>query len=188
MLKNLNDSQKSKLLMTLFVGVVGLVLIGFFYFMYGQGLIAQEDRMRAEGEQKLKSLREELQQVSDLVGQKQELERQSEMIRKVTQRLPSSPDAPGFLNALLTTLSTTGIVQEEVKPVEKENRTAYTEIPYTIQAHGRYHSIGQFLTLIEQNPERFMRVKSLEISNDADRPSIHPLKMDVTTFMFNTQQ
>lgn len=185
MLKNLNDSQKSKLLMTLFVGVVGLVLIGFFHFMYGQGLIAQDDRMRGDAEKKLVSLNDELKQITELVGQKEELERQSEMIRRVTQRLPSSPDAPGFLNALLMTLSTTGIVQDEVKPVEKEKRALYTEIPYTIQAQGRYHAIGQFLTLIEQNPDRFMRVKSLEIGNDANRPSIHPIKMDVTTFMFN---
>lgn len=188
MLNNLTESQKSKLLMTLFVGVVGLVLIGFFHFMYGLGLVAQDDRMRADTEKKLIALKEDLRQVNELVSQKQELDRQKEMIKKVTQRLPSSPDAPGFLNALLMTLSTTGIVQEEVKPVEKELRAAYTEIPYTIQAHGRYHAIGQFLTLIEQNPDRFMRVKSLRISNDADRPSIHPIKMDVTTFMFNEQK
>lgn len=185
MLKILNESQKSKLLMTLFIGMVSLVLIGFFHFMYGLGMVAQDNRMRIETEKKLESLQKDLAQVESLVDQKKELERQSEMIRKVTQRLPSSPDAPGFLNALLMTLSTTGIVQEEVKPVEKETRALYTEIPYTIQAHGRYHAIGQFLTLIEQNPDRFMRVKSLQIGNDANRPSIHPIKMDVTTFMFN---
>ncbi|MCE5228109.1 type 4a pilus biogenesis protein PilO [bacterium] len=182
---SLNDIQKSKLMMTVFVGVVCMIMIGFFHFMFGLKWVAQNERMRADVEKKLVSAEADLKQINDLVNQQKELERQSEMIKKVTQRLPSSQDAPGFLNALFTTLSTTGIVQEEVKPSSTEARALYTEIPYAIQAHGRYHAIGQFLTLIEQNPERFMRVKNLQIVNDADRPSIHPIKMDVTTFMFN---
>ncbi|MEN6627585.1 MAG: type 4a pilus biogenesis protein PilO [Candidatus Sumerlaeia bacterium] len=180
-----SESQKSKLLMTGFVGVVGLILIAFFHFMYGRGIIAQNETSRADYEKKLEVARADLKQISELAGQKQELERQAQMIAKVTQRLPSSPDAPGFLNALLTTLTTTGIVQDEVTPADNDVRPLYTEIPYSIKAHGRYHAIGQLLTLIEQNPERFMRVKNLQITNDMNRPSIHPVTMDVTTFMFN---
>jgi Tfp pilus assembly protein PilO len=74
-----------------------------------------------------------------------------------------------------------------VKPVSPQNRVQYTEIPYTIEAHGRYHEIGQFLTLIEQNPQRFMRLRNFTAENNLERPSIHPVQMEISTFMFNQQ-
>jgi Tfp pilus assembly protein PilO len=87
--------------------------------------------------------------------------------------------------ALVSTLRVTGIIQETVKPENVRDRAQYTEIPYTVEAHGRYHELGQFLTLIEQNPQRFMRVKSFKLGTNLLRPSIHPIKMEITTFMFN---
>ena len=170
---NLSDGQKSSLLLTVFLGVVGLIVVGYFHFMFGRGMVSSYERRRQDTEQKVEVLEQDLAQVRELVGQ------------RVTRRLPSSPDAPGFLNALLTTLSTTGIIQEEVKPAGASERALYTEIPYTVNAHGRYHSIGQFLTLIEQNPERFMRVRNMTIKNNVKRPSVHPIEMDITTFKFN---
>ena len=69
---------------------------------------------------------------------------------------------------------------------DRSSCSLYTEIPYVILAHGRYHAVGQFLTLVEQNPQRFMRVKYLKIKNDLLRPSIHTIQMVVETFMFNS--
>ncbi len=181
----LSDAQKSGLLLSAFLGVIGLVLVGYFHFMFGRGMIAANERQRTELAQKIPVLKKDLAQIQELVAQKEELERQVEMINKVTQRLPSSPDAPGFLNALLTSLSTTGIVQEKVAPANTQRRALYTEIPYEVEALGHYHAIGQFLTLIEQNPERFMRLRDLRITNNPNRPSIHPFAISVTTFMFN---
>ena len=108
-----------------------------------------------------------------------------QMIQKVIQRLPSRPDAPGFLVALVSILRQTGIIQRSVTPEETVNRTQYTEIPYEIDAFGRYHELGQFLTLVEQNPARFMRVKAMRVSNNLARPSIHPIELQISTFMFN---
>ncbi len=182
---NLSDGQKSSLLLTVFLGVVGLIVVGYFHFMFGRGMVSSYERRRQDTEQKVEVLEQDLAQVRELVGQRAEIEAQAKVIEQVTRRLPSSPDAPGFLNALLTTLSTTGIIQEEVKPAGASERALYTEIPYTVNAHGRYHSIGQFLTLIEQNPERFMRVRNMTIKNNVKRPSVHPIEMDITTFKFN---
>ena len=124
-------------------------------------------------------------EIQELMAQRDELDRQRELIQTVVARLPSSPDAPGFLMALVSILRTTHIIQEIVKPERPQNREQYTEIPYIVEAHGRYHALGQFLTLIEQNPQRFMRLKNLNIENNLDRPSIHPIKMEIPTFMFN---
>ena len=182
---NLNEKQKMGLVLTAFIGVVGLVLIGYFHLMIGRGIITnyqgQTDNLRKE----LKDLDVQLAQINKTINSQSEVEKQAETIRKITRRLPSGPDAPGFLNAMVSILGTTGIVQEEVKPDATTRLSLYTEIPYTIKAQGHYHAFGQFLTLMEQNPDRFMRIKNLKISNNIDRPSIHPIEMNVATFMFN---
>jgi Tfp pilus assembly protein PilO len=181
----INDKQKVAILVGGFMGCVVLIMICFFYFMVGRGQInSYETQAKTLGE-KLTLKKTELAQVKSQLDMGPELERQAEMVRKFTQRLPSSPDAPGFLNALVTILGTTGIVQEEVKPTMTSQRPVYTEIPYEIRAYGHYHAMGQFLTLIEQNEDRFMRVRRLKIGNNPLRPSMHPIEMEITTFMFN---
>lgn len=185
MTMSLNEQQKISLIVTVFVGVVGLVLIGYFHFMFGRDMIKNYDLKSANKTKELKDLKIQLAQIEETIGQKAELEKQEMTIAKVTRRLPSSPDAPGFLNALITILGTTGIIQEEVKPDSLTDRSLYTEIPYKIVSQGHYHAFGQFLTLIEQNPDRFMRVKNMKITNNIERPSIHPIEMDIVTFMFN---
>ena len=181
----LTDKQKTALIFTVFVGVVCLMLIGYFYLMFGRAAIKTYALNATTGKKELADCKDELMKINALLSQEDELNRQAETIAKVTRRLPSSPDAPGFLTAMLTILGTTGIIQEEVRPDKTSDRILYTEIPYKIKAHGHFHAFGQFLTLIEQNPDRFMRVKSLKISNNLDRPSVHPIEMEIATFMFN---
>ncbi|HOE96372.1 MAG TPA: type 4a pilus biogenesis protein PilO [Candidatus Sumerlaeota bacterium] len=181
----MSDQQKTALLVTVFVGLVGLILIAYFHFMIGRGMINKYERRTRDMVEETKELEVQLAEIRSLLSQKDELEKQAEMIEKVTRRLPDSPDAPGFLNALVMILGTTGIIQEEVKPDKNTARALYTEIPYSVKAHGHYHAFGQFLTLVEQNPDRFMRLKKLTIGNNAERPSVHPIEMEITTFMFN---
>ena len=181
----MNENQKVIVLGTVFMGLVGLVLIGFFYFMLGRSQISSNERQVVTLTEKVDAKKKELARINGRLNMREELDREAEMIEKFTRRLPSSPDAPGFLNALVAILGSTGIVQQEVKPDSNTERGVYTEIPYSIKAYGHYHAIGQFLTLIEQNSDRFMRVKNLTITNELTRPSMHPVEMDITTFMFN---
>ncbi len=154
--------------------------------MVGRGIINRYERQIEDAKEEKVDLEKELAQIKDLLSPKGEIEKQAEMIRKVTRRLPSSSDAPGFLNTLMLSLRTTGIIQEEVKPeTTSDESRLYTEIPYKVKALGHYHAFGQFLTLIEQNPERFMRVKNMTISNSELRPSIHPFDIEIETFIFN---
>lgn len=183
----LNDKQKTALIFTVFAGFVCLLVVAYFYFMFGRATIKSYELKALSARKELTECKAELTRINELLNQEEELDRQAETIRKVTRRLPSSPDAPGFLTAMLTILGTTGIIQEEVKPDKTYDRSLYTEIPYQIKAHGHFHAFGQFLTLIEQNPDRFMRVKRLKISNNKGRPSVHPIEMEIATFMFNEQ-
>ncbi len=82
------------------------------------------------------------------------------------------------------TLRSSGIVTSKVAPEKLSIYSGYTEIPYTVKAQGRYHEFGQLLNLLEENPDRFMRVKSLTISNNPRQPSHHPIDVGIATFMF----
>jgi Tfp pilus assembly protein PilO len=181
----LTDKNKTLLMLLVFGGLVCLIVVGYFHFMLGRGMISNYTRQAEEARKEVVELNDQLDAIKKLLSQKEEIAAQAEMIEKVTRRLPSSPDAPGFLGALVMSLATTGIIQEEVSPDQTAVRALYTEIPYKVSAHGYYHGFGQFLTLIEQNPDRFMRVKKLKIGNNTDRPSIHPIEMEIATFMFN---
>ena len=181
----ISDQQKVALLSTGILGVVALLLIVYFHFMFGRDIIQGVERQSANMRTELKDKKAQLFQIEATLRQKDEIQKQAEAIAKVTRRLPKSVDAPGFLNTLVMVLGTTGIIQEVVKPDPAANVSLYTEIPYTIRAQGHFHAFGQFLTLIEQNPDRFMRVKNLKITNNLNRPSVHPIEMKIATFMFN---
>ena len=114
----------------------------------------------------------------DLLKQKQDL------LKRISAKLPDSVDAPGFYNALVKILQVTRIDYSELEPLAPQERSAYVEIPYRITCKGRFHDFGQFLNLIEENPNRFMRVKSFTVENQKERPSIHPLSVEIGTFMF----
>ena len=107
------------------------------------------------------------------------------LLDKLSKKLPNSVDAPGFFQAMVKILAITRIEMTDLTPENPAQRTVYTEIPYKIIGRGRYHDFGQFLNLIEENPERFMRVKTLTVENQDDRPSIHNISVRIGTFMFN---
>ena len=107
------------------------------------------------------------------------------MLEEVAAKLPSSIAPEEFFKAFEQILSTTRISYSELKPLPVLPRTIYTEIPYQLSGNGRYHDFGQFLNLVEENPNRLMRIKTFVIENDDSRPSIHPLNLQLATFKFN---
>jgi Tfp pilus assembly protein PilO len=179
------ESQKSKMLIIGFLGAVVMVVTLYFHFIIGRGIVRDAKVESTQLNTEIADARQELKEIRELMAQEGAMEEQRAMIQEVVKRLPNSPDAPGFLMALVSILRTTHIIQEVVRPDRPQNRRQYTEIPYSVTAHGRYHELGQFLTLIEQNPRRFMRVKGFKVENNLERPSIHPISMEIATFMFN---
>ncbi|RMH29774.1 MAG: hypothetical protein D6691_02160, partial [Candidatus Hydrogenedentota bacterium] len=90
----------------------------------------------------------------------------------------------GFFQALSKVLQVTRVDYTELEPLKEVSRSAYVEIPYRIKGTARYHDFGHFLNLIEDNPDRFMRVRTFTIENRDDRPSVHPVTIELATFMF----
>jgi Tfp pilus assembly protein PilO len=103
----------------------------------------------------------------------------------VAAKLPSTVAPEEFFKAFEKILKTTRLSYSELKPLPLLERAIYTEIPYQLVGNGRYHDFGQFLNLVEENPDRLMRIKTFVIENDDSRPSLHPIKVQLATFKFN---
>lgn len=174
---------------TLMAAVIAAVLLvgGSIYYkvFLAKDQIKIAERQAVKLETDIKELNAKAAKLKTWTERRDELAKMQANIDKVSRRLPDSPDAPGFLNALVQVLRGTGIIQESLRAEVPKQSSQYTEIPYQARAYGRYHEVGQFLSLIEQNPDRFMRVKKLNIETTLDRPSIHPIQLQIGTFTFN---
>jgi Tfp pilus assembly protein PilO len=179
------EKQKSQMLIIGFFGLAVIALVAWYHLMFARPKIEELGRQRATVQRQITQKVAELEEIRALLAQREQLEQRRRMISRVMRRLPSTPDAPGFLVSLVEVLRQTGIIQRLVKPEATRNRVDYTEIPYSVSAFGRYHELGQFLTLVEQNPDRFMRLRTMKVTNTIARPSIHPVDLEITTFMFN---
>ena len=184
------DQQKSTLMG---IGVAALLLVagfGYYLYMFGKDELAGYEKDADEKEKnslawKIARDGKELKRVRELLAHEDELQAELESFAKVEERLPKTSNARGFYKELVDTLRTTGIYQDRVRTVTPKNRVQYTEIPYSIKAIGRYHEFGYFLTMIEQNPQRFMTVKNFTLDLTDARPTMHPISLEVATFMFN---
>jgi Tfp pilus assembly protein PilO len=129
--------------------------------------------------------KESLDKMKSMVSDKDRLLSRKALLEKVVAKLPSNTDPSGFFQALEGILRITRMESEQLDRTPERASDEYTEIPYRIISRARYHDFGQFLNLIEENPTRLMRVKTFIVENDDSRPSIHPVNVQVATFMFN---
>lgn len=115
------------------------------------------------------------------------LKEKQKLLEEVAAKLPSTIEPQEFYRALEEILKVTRLSYTELAQQKLLERAVYTEIPYQISGKGRYHDFGQFLNLVEENPNRLMRIKTFVIENDDKRPSVHPVKIQLATFKFNTK-
>ena len=180
----LNQQQQKKMVTFVVIGALGLGLMAWYWWMFGADRLRAAEARYTETEKKLKDVKSELQTIAEFEkateGQFEELEKQ---IKEVSSMLPRTLKPEGFLDALVNILRTTGVLTTKVGPDKVQEYERHAEIPYTIDATGLFDQIGRFLSFVEQNPKRFMRVKTLKINNDLEHPLQHPVEVHVATFM-----
>ena len=181
---SLTANQRTALLSTIIFGGVIIGVTFYLYFMLGVKAISGKNDQIEKTKKKISGLTAQLKEMDELDKVKDQFDIIAAKLDRISRRLPSIPEAPEFLNALSSAIRATGISARKLAPEKENDFDRFTEIPYSIEGVGRYHEIGQFLTIVEENPQRFMRVKSLKIENDKDRPSLHHFSMGIATFMF----
>jgi Tfp pilus assembly protein PilO len=181
----LDDQAKKTILVGGFIAIVILAGVGWWHFYVLKPYYLRNEALRKTLNEEVKKLKDSLKDIDEAEKNRPIIAEMRKVVEEASKRLPSSPDAPGFFQELIRILRITGVQARRVDPLERRGSVLYTEIPYKIESNCRYHEFGQFLNLIEENQNRFMRVKSFSVSNNEDRPSIHPVTVNIATFMFN---
>jgi Tfp pilus assembly protein PilO len=164
--------------------VIAAILLWYMIAIQGDQ-IKRHRREREKITEEVKDLKKNYTQMLAMVQQKDKVMRDLAILEEAAKRLPTSRDRFKFFVELSDILQLTGVKYSKIVPQKDNVKTFYTELPYEITCLARYHEFGQFLNMIEQNPNRFMRVKEFVVRNDRQRPSLHPITLNVATFMFN---
>lgn len=132
----------------------------------------------------IKDYTAEIAKMDKFLNDETERQKLDEVVSNAKRRLPTNPEAIEFIDIIREGARRTGISFSSITPISIRDRGSYREIPYQVKGTSRYHEFGQFLNLIECHPDRFMRVNSFTIENNTSRPSIHPVTVEISTFMF----
>lgn len=179
----LTEKQRKNFVTILLLFVVAIAGLLYYWFMFGSSSIDTAQAKVAEYEAEKKKISKDLAVINQFEamteGQMEEIEQK---IAKASLRLPQTRQPAGFYTALRDILQVTGIDTRRLVREDIADYGRFAEIPYSIEALGRFHEFGYMLNLVEEN-ERFMRLKELKLMNDTDRPSLHPIEMSIATFM-----
>lgn len=178
------ETQKQVTLAGAILGVLLIAAVGYWYFMVTRPALEQNERDRARAATEVRTLTERRNEMRNVINNREEWEELQAKVEVAIRKLPSEDRAIEFLALLREGLQRTGVQQTSIVRNNTVRRNMYNEIPYTIQGFARYHDFGQFVNLIECNPERLMRVNRIDLSNNAQRPSVHPMTIGISTFAF----
>jgi Tfp pilus assembly protein PilO len=180
----LDEQAKKTLSIGLFIAIVIFAGFAYWHVTILKLHYSRNEKKKDELKVEIKKYNLALSEIRNAELQKDRIEEMRKIVAEAARRLPNSPDAIGFYHELIRILRITGVGAKRVDPLPNKAQAMYTEIPYSIKSVCRYHELGQFLNLLEENQSRFMRVKSFSINNNDSRPSMHPVSVDIATFMF----
>lgn len=184
MMENLTPKERDLVKAGSVMAAVLLAAVLYYNFSIVQPQLKKDEKKVVELKDVIKKSQEEIADLNKLASDTAELERKKDALLKISAKLPDSIDAPGFYQALIDILQATRVEYSSLIQGREETREHYVEIPYRIGCRARYHDFGQFMNFIEENSRRFMRVKTFSVSNQDNRPSIHPANIEMATFMF----
>lgn len=180
----MNLNEKSKQALT--VGLIGagmlLFVIIYVNFMILSDVKKRNQRAITEINSEITEFRSELQTYERYLRNEDERQRMLAVVEEARSRLPESENTIEFFDIIRESARRTGIGFSKITPLDTRDQPSYSEIPYSIQGDSRYHEFGQFLNLIECHPDRFLRVNSFRLTNNDQRPSIHPTQVQISTF------
>ncbi len=178
----LTQDQKKALTVESVIGVVCILLIVYMWFMIGKPKVEANALTMKTVKDNIATKKGELAKVNQFEAQSnKDWEKIQLELEKIASRLPSTIAAPQFYNDLRKSLMITGIDTTQLSGDDVKAYREYSEIPYSVEAKGRYHDFGQFINLVEEN-QRFMRIKSFNIESNKDRPSLHPVNVGIATY------
>ncbi len=182
----LTDKEKNDLIAVVFFMILVLGGMTYFWLMFGKGMIQKITTQADAKEQEFYITDSKMEQINTFLAET-EGNKYEELVAKLTEinkLLPTSSQPITFFAALDGALRETNIQPTEARPEVLGGGTEYEEIPYSIVANGSYANFGSFLSKVEQNPDRFMRIKTFKIINSLERPEVHTVDTKIATYRF----
>ena len=134
--------------------------------------------------------REELQETQKIARIKDKLIEEINALREginyYERRIPGEKAISWLLIELSRVARQTGIKYLSISPQPEEKKESYIRVPIRIEILCGYHSLGKFLSKIE-NSQRFMSVENIGISPDSSNPLKHRVSMIISTFMLTPE-
>jgi Tfp pilus assembly protein PilO len=181
----ISPKNKQALIVGGILGTALLVIIVYMGFMFVRDDIAQKKTQTETKRTELRAAKQKLAQYQAYLQDENTRRQVQEAFFQVASRLPDSQDPIEIYELFRDYLEGTDVALSFLEPGSSTRRERFTEYPYTIRGSARYHEFGQFVNLIECNPQRLMRVTNFKLTNNEKRPSIHPMEVGITTFTFN---
>lgn len=181
----LTAQQKDAIKAGFILAIVLLLGVGIYWWQFSQPEVAAAKTTISGLDKEVGDLKKQVADMNMAATNLDKLKEKQKLLEEVAAKLPSTVAPQEFYRALEEILKVTRMSYSELSQLPLLERAVYTEIPYQIVGSGRYHDFGQFLNLVEENPNRLMRIKTFVIENDDARPSVHPLKVQLATFKFN---
>lgn len=180
----MTEKNKQILTATCILGGVLVVLLGYSWFYMVNPEIQENSKKVASLKTKIETNRAELAKLQAFIDDVDSRKALMDFVAEAKRRLPSTAEELEFARILSDALKRTEVRQTFLQQMDEIPRELFFEIPFQIRGAARYHEFGQFLNMIESNPDRFMRVSSFRLSNSDSRPSVHPMEATITTFRF----
>ena len=187
----MNNSSKKALMIGGFLAVIIAVSGGYYKFMFQSTEIKKIEKQIKSKETEIKQLKSEFKSLSDLEGREPQIRELLARLEEQAKRLPPEEQVPELLLNVKEMLKLTSFRFLYDQPEPRIPRDFYAEVPYVIKGTAPYHNFGQFLNLIEVNPERLMRVKKIEIKvqkeSDIEKgiqsPFLHDIDLTIAAYV-----
>ncbi len=185
----LNEKQ----LMLITVGVAAALVVGLgIALIFGYYQLSNLQQVHKQEEAKRQELNEQVEDISDLKTNLEDLESRAESIFKM---LPTQADTHQLMREIARKSEITGlqIRKTEVDPKAGEVGDRI-KIAYDWEFLGSFHEIAKFVNHVEDKMERFLEIEemTIEAANNGLRPGVkgaegHVFTVRMITYQYNEE-
>lgn len=182
----LTDGQKTTLISCAVLLGLSFGALYYFDFLWGDGIINGYTTRTKAAMTKLETLKKNETEYKSLKESSELLRELKANFDQAAQRWQPDPTLT-IMDILFESFELTGVGFTNISRSNPQDLGLYNETVYSIECFGRFHELGMLMNLLEDNEQRFMRIKSFTIDNDKvdDRPSIQHALIELGVYTFN---
>lgn len=136
----------------MFCGLVGLLIIGLFWYLFVADKKAELVQLEGTEAQLREDFIKKQGQAANLGALKQQLVQMEQQLQQMLRQLPSKNEMPDLIVDISQTALATGITNELFQPGQEVPKDFYAEKPIALRMVGTYHQFGAFVSGVASLP------------------------------------